>query len=447
MRISVVGLGKLGSPLAAVLATKGHDVVGADLDPDIVAQVASGIAPVMEPGVQVLTAAAHAAGRLTATTDVAEAVCRTEVTFIVVPTPSDDSGAFSLDAVLAAARTVGDGLRDREGFHLVVLTSTVLPGATSDRILPALEEASGRTCGDDFGLCYNPEFIALGSVVRDMLNPDMILIGESDERSGELLASIYASVCENEPAVSRMSFANAELAKLAVNTFVTTKISYANMLAEICERLPGGDVDVVSAAIGHDSRIGAKYLRGAVGYGGPCFPRDNVALATFARTLGLEATLAEATDAVNRRQLSRLVAVVDRVAEADAIVGVLGLAYKPDTTVVEASVGVGLANELAARGRRVVVHDPVALESANGQLEGSVEPKTAAADVLDLADLVVITTPWPEYRQIAPFGSGRPLVIVDCWRMLDEGEVDSSVVLIRLGSAPEGTRAPPRPSP
>jgi UDPglucose 6-dehydrogenase len=446
MRISVVGLGKLGSPLASVLATKGHDVVGADLDAYVVAQVASGVAPVSEPGLQDLTAAAHAAGRLSATADVADAVRRTEVTFVVVPTPSDESGAFSLDGVLAATRTIGEGLRDRDGFHLVVVTSTVLPGATSDRVLPALEEASGRTCGREFGLCYNPEFIALGSVVRDMFNPDLILIGESDERSGQLLASVYAGVCENEPWVSRMSFANAELAKLAVNTFVTTKISYANMLAEICERIPGGDVDVVSAAIGRDSRIGAKYLRGAVGYGGPCFPRDNVALATFARRLGVQATLAEATDAVNRHQLSRLVDVVDRVAKADAVVGVLGLAYKPDTTVVEESVGVGLANELAGRGRRVVVHDPLALESANSHLAGSVQPETTATDVLKLADVVVITTPWAEYRQIAAYGSGRPLVIVDCWRMLDEANVDGSVELVRLGSAPEEIRAASSPS-
>jgi UDPglucose 6-dehydrogenase len=446
MRISVIGLGKLGSPLAAVLASKGHDVVGADLDADVVDRVASGIAPVLEPGLQDLIGAAHVAGRLSATTDVAEAVRETEVTFVVVPTPSDEAGAFSVDAVLAAARTVGDGLRDRESFHLVVLTSTVLPGATSDRVLPAIEEASGRTCGTDFGLCYNPEFIALGTVVRDMLNPELILIGESDKRSGELLTSIYAGVCENEPAVARMSFVNAELAKLAVNTFVTTKISYANMLAEICERLPGGDVDVVSEAIGHDSRIGAKYLRGGVGYGGPCFPRDNVALATFARTLGVEATLAEATDAVNRHQLSRLVDLVDRVAEVDAVVGVLGLAYKPDTPVVEESVGVGLANELAARGWRVVVHDPLALESATGRLAGSVELKDAVADVLDLADVVVITTSWPDYRRIAPLTSGRKLVIVDCWRMLNKANLDSSVELIPLGLASEGRVAWPSSS-
>src|SRR5439155_6007964 len=134
--------------------------------------------------------------------------------------------------------------------------------------------------------CYNPEFIALGSVIRDMRNPDMVLIGESDQRSGEMLAGIHRGICESNPTIAHMNFVNAELAKLSINTFVTTKISYANMLAEICESLPGADVDVVTRAVGADSRVGLKYLKGALGYGGPCFPRDNLALAALFRQEG-----------------------------------------------------------------------------------------------------------------------------------------------------------------
>jgi UDPglucose 6-dehydrogenase len=329
---------------------------------------------------------------------------------------------------------VGRGLRERDAFHLVVLTSTVLPGATGGTVLPALEKASRKTCGVDFGVCYNPEFIALGSVVADLLRPDFILIGESDKRSGDLLASLYAGVCENEPAVARMGFANAELAKLAVNTFVTTKISYANMLAELCEQLPGGDVDVVTRAIGLDSRIGGKYLRGATAYGGPCFPRDNVALASFARSVGVEATLAAATDTVNRRQVSRLVEVVRRSAAGDAVVGVFGLAYKPDTYVADESVGVALANALAAGGTRVIVHDPIALENARPQLEPQVETGESVADVVSRIDIAVITTPWPEYRQLASVELSRGrLIVVDCWRILDGLPSSGEIETIRLG--------------
>src|SRR5205823_507099 len=171
----------------------------------------------------------------------------------------------------------------------------------------------------------------LGSVVRDMLKPDMILIGEFDQRCGDILEELYAGMCESEPHIQRMNFVNAELTKLSVNTFVTTKISYANMLAQVCETLPGADVDVVTSAIGCDSRIGNKYLKGALGYGGPCFPRDNVAFSALARANGVPALLAEATDQMNRRQVPRLAELILSRLPEGGTVGILGLAYKPDT--------------------------------------------------------------------------------------------------------------------
>ncbi len=176
--------------------------------------------------------------------------------------------------------------------------------------MPALERASGRRVGETLGLCYSPEFIALGNVIRDMLEPDMVLIGESDPRAGDVLERLYRGVCENDPPFRRMSLVNAELTKIAVNTYVTMKISYANALADMCERLPGADVDTVTDALGLDTRIGPKYLRGAIAYGGPCFPRDNKAFAVLARDLGAEPLLAEATDAVNVAQTDRLARIV-----------------------------------------------------------------------------------------------------------------------------------------
>ena len=178
-----------------------------------------------------------------------------------------------------------------------------------------LEKASGKRMGADFGLCYSPEFIALGSVIRDFLNPDMLLIGESDKRAGDFLQSLYAEVCENKPALARMSFVNAEITKLAVNTYVTTKISYANMLARICEKLSGANVDVITSALGLDTRIGSKYLKGAVSYGGPCFPRDNLALAQLAQQLGVPPDLAQTVDRFNRAQISWLADLVQHQSE------------------------------------------------------------------------------------------------------------------------------------
>src|SRR5262249_14869629 len=162
------------------------------------------------------------------TTDIAAAVRESDITFVIVPTPSEAGGAFTPRYVLDACRTIGGALRDLERFHVVVITSTVMPGCTGAEVKPVLEEVSGKKCGVDFGLCYSPEFISLGSVIRDFLNPDFILIGESDKKAGDLVASVYTQVCDNQPKVARMTWTNAELTKLALNAYVTTKISYAN---------------------------------------------------------------------------------------------------------------------------------------------------------------------------------------------------------------------------
>lgn len=435
MKIAVVGLGKLGAPLAAVLASKGHDVVGVDLYQDYVDAINNGVAPVVEPQLDDLIRAS--AGRLRATLDIAEAAT-CDATFIIVPTPTDPAtGTFTNRFVVAALGDLGAALRDRPDYHLVVITSTVMPGSTGGEIRQALELAAGRAVGDRLGLCYNPEFIALGSVVRNMLRPDFLLIGESDAKAGEMLESIYRSVVENNAPVTRMNLVNAELSKISVNTFVTTKISYANMLAELCERLPEADVDVVTAAIGCDTRIGHKYLRGSLGYGGPCFPRDNVAFSALARSLGARADIAEATDRINAFQVDRLAALVRSHLPVGGTVGILGLSYKPDTGVIEESQGVMLARQLADSGVPVVTHDPMAAEAAAAALGKAARPAATATDCLAAADVVVITTPWPEYGALTPEDlprrQGRRQAIIDCWRVLTAPGFAASADIIHLG--------------
>lgn len=433
MRIAVVGLGKLGAPLAAVMASKGNDVLGVDVNPEAVRLVNEGLAPVEEPGLQDLVTASR--DRLSATTELA-AAAEMDVTILLVPTPSDERGAFSNEYVLAAIDEIGRGLRERDDYHVLVVGSTVMPGSCDAVIRPALERASGRRVGETLGLCYSPEFIALGNVIRDMLEPDMVLIGESDPRAGDVQERLYARVCENDPPFRRMSLVNAELTKIAVNTYVTMKISYANSLADMCERLPGADVEAVTDALGLDTRIGGKYLRGAIAYGGPCFPRDNKAFGVLARDLGAEPLLAEATDAVNVAQTDRLARVVQSRLEPGSTVGILGLAYKPYTGVVEESPGVALARLLAEAGHEVRVYDPVATEAALQALEGLAHGASSVAELLAHSDVVVIATPWPEFAQLpvdALERQGRPTVVIDCWRLLPEGSYDGAVEIVRLG--------------
>jgi UDPglucose 6-dehydrogenase len=443
MKLSIIGLGKLGAPLAAVMAHKGHRVTGVDVSPDCVSAIERGRAPVSETGLAEMIRRNRK--RLSATMDYQEAIAASNITFIIVPTPSQPDGAFSLDYVIAAAGKIGAALREKDSWHLVVLSSTVMPGATEGSILPVLEASSGKKCGRDFGLCYNPEFIALGSVIRDMLNPDMILIGESDPRSVDLLEKLYTSVCDNQPRVHRMSFVNAELAKLSVNIFITAKISYANMLAQVAETLPGADVDVVTAAVGSDTRIGPKYLKGALGYGGPCFPRDNHAFAALARANGAPALLAEASDQLNGRQAPRLAELILRRLPANGTVGILGLSYKPNTGVIEESQGIALAEYLLAAGVRLAVYDPEAMEAAKARLPHSVTFVATAAQCAGLADVLAITTPWAEFRELSPqdLNRERRPTIVDCWRVLRPRKFRAVADYMTLGLGPEKDQSEP----
>lgn len=436
MRVSVVGLGKLGSPLAAALASKGHEVVGVDLNPAYVQRLQAGQAPVEEPRLQELIDAGRA--RLRATTSMAEAVRASELSIIIVPTPTGADGAFSNRHVLVAVQEIGQALRDKRDYHVVSVTSTVMPGSTGGEIAAALEASSGRRVGTDVGLCYNPEFVALGSVVRDLLEPDMILIGQSDARAGELLESLYRQLCEHRPPVARMNLVNAEITKIALNTFVTTKITYANMLSGICERLPGGDVDVVTRTLGLDSRIGRKYLQGGIGYGGPCFPRDNVAFALLARRAGARADIAEATDRLNRHQIDRLFAAATARLPAGAAIGVLGLSYKPDTGVIDESQGVALVKRLAEAGYRVTAYDPQALPNARAALGECFSAADSAQACVRGADRVVVTTAWPEFRALPASAFARanaPIEVVDCWRILEAGRLGASCTLVYPGKA------------
>src|SRR6266436_9458738 len=282
--VSVIGLGKLGAPMVAAIAARGVLAIGVDADAAKVDAIAKGVPPIFEP--RLAETLILAQGRLTATSNIEDAVRDSDITFIVVATPADADGSFSLRYVLPVCEAIGRALAAKREYHVVALTSTVMPGSTGGDVRETLEKASRKRAGIDFGICYSPEFIALGSVIRDFLNPDFTLVGEFDERSGVMLEHCYAEIIENGAPCKRMSLENAELTKLAVNTFVTTKIAYANMLAELCEGIPGGDVDVVSDALGADKRIGRPYLTGGLGFGGPCFPRDNLALSAFGRRLG-----------------------------------------------------------------------------------------------------------------------------------------------------------------
>lgn len=418
---SIIGLGKLGASMLAGMASRGMKVIGVDVSPQAVDAVNQGRAPVEETDLDATIN--RYSDNVRATLDYADAVQNSPISFVIVPTPSDERGAFSLKYAAAAFAALGRALREKDGYHVVVLTSTVLPGATRHGLLPVLERESGKKCGRDFGLCYNPEFIALGSVIRNFLNPDFYLLGQYDERSGDALEKVHQRVSANRAPIKRMSLENAEIAKIAVNSFVTLKISYANMLADICERVPGGDIDVVSDAIGTDSRIGRKYLSGGLGFGGPCFPRDNVALSFLGNHLGADTSILKANDAYNRSNGRRVLQKLEGSLPNGGLAAVLGLAYKPHSHVIEESAGIYLCQALEERGLKVKGWDPLAMGEAAKVLKNGVSLCPNIQTCLRDADIIFVATPDPAFRKLkaAEFHQhGKKTKVVDFWRCLDD---------------------------
>ena len=417
--------------MAAAYADRGFSVIGVDTNEQAVLAVNRRVSPV--PEAQVTELLQKNATRVRAVTDLREAVFWSDITFVIVPTPTDETGGFTPQYVLDVCEGIGRAIAEKGAYHLVVVTSTVMPGHSVERIIPALETASGKTCGKDFGYCYNPEFIAIGTVVRDLLNPDFILIGESDKKAGDTLNTFYTQAVPGA-AVKRMNPTSAELSKLSLNVFVTMKISFANSLAELCEQYPGADVDAITEAIGCDSRIGKKYLRAGVGFGGTCFPRDNRAFAALAPEGSGIILHAPVTDAINERNKQKIAALVLRASEGGKRVGILGLAYKSGTNVVEESHGMYAAQACVAAGRTVSVFEPAGYDHARKALGDGVTYCATLEECVGGADVLVVVNMDPAFEALpALVRDGQTMI--DPWRMF-RNKFDQSIKHVTLGLGP-----------
>lgn len=440
-KITLIGLGKLGLPFLAAFASRGFRVIGVDIDIDKLCKLSWGTFQLIEPGVKELLERYFE--NYWITNKVVDAVSQTDTTFVLVPTPSETSGAFSTQFVLNVCKDIAEALAQKSKYHLISILSTVMPGSMA-RIKEFLEKESGKQCGRDFGLCYSPELVAIGNILEGFLKPDFVMVGESDARAGRMLTEIYRDVFLNNPPVERSNFVNVELAKITLNAYITTKISFANSLAEICEKISGADATKVTDIIGQDRRIGKKYLKPALGYSGFCFPRDSRAFIHMAKELDIGAPISEATDAVNSRQINRVVTIVREQLPQNGVVSVLGIAFKPDTDTTEESQGLGIAQELANSGIQVLIHDPLRPENLENLLLDGMEWVPELDRAIRTVDIVAIANPCREYKDLKPGDFKKGATVIDCWKILDESEFrkgkkfaeteEDQVKLLRLGT-------------
>ncbi|QCC47397.1 UDP-glucose 6-dehydrogenase AglM [Halobellus limi] len=430
MQLSIVGSGYVGTTIAACFAEVGHDVVNVDIDEDIVATLNDGDAPIHEPGLDDLVAE-HAGDRLRATTDYG-AVRDTDATFLALPTPSEDDGHIDLSIMKAGARSLGAALAEKDGHHLVVTKSTVVPTTTEEVIAPILEEESGKTLGEDVDVGMNPEFLREGSAVEDFLSPDKVVLGSETERAAETLRDVFDPLVAraDDPPVVETGVAEAEMIKYANNGFLAAKISLANDIANICKEY-GIDSEEVLSAIGLDHRIGSAFLGAGVGWGGSCFPKDVAAIIAAARDVGYDPAMLEAAVEVNDRQPVRLLGRLREHLDPDgARVAVLGLAFKPGTDDVRNSRAIPLVEALLDANADVVGYDPVATENFREKYP-EIEYADSAGEALYGADAALVVTDWPAFADLdAEFDAMATPVVVDGRRIVTrrEGIVYESLV-------------------
>lgn len=398
MQIAVVGLGKLGLPLATLAASKGHSVVGIDKSVGTITSLNNGISRVDEPGLQeLLDQSIH---NMKFTTDFVEAKdC--EMAIIIVPTPTGSTGGFVSTFVSEAAWAMANEWKKSNDWKTFVIASTLMPGQTHDvaeLISWGMSSPSGEPRpGQDFGLVYSPEFIALGTVLRDMQHPDMVLIGADDSASRSHYLEYVKTIVQQDTPIIDMSIVDAEIAKISINTYLDMKIAYANNLSNICEGIPGSNAVDVLKAVGVDSRIGGKFLLPGGPPGGPCLPRDGVAFCAMAKAAGVDADLAAAAEAINDHQIERILAKL-----VGYSVVILGLTYKVGSSVTEMSLGSRLWKALADLGQSVAV-------SATPNIPLDIQ------ELINENEAVVIATPYPQYAKYDFKGK----FVVDPWRLLE----------------------------
>lgn len=389
----MIGLGKLGLPLAILLAKAGHQVIGIDLSEKRIDNILN---LSIEPEPKVLGMLEETLqSNLRVTNSFNGDFQETEISFLIVPTPSNVAGEFVNTYLESAIESIVENSKVSD--HVICVVSTVMPG-TCEFFEKHFIPSKMNNSKTNFRLAYSPEFVALGTVIDNMQLPDMVLIGVSEENVAGKLLPILKSFTLNNPQIKVMSLASAEIAKISVNTFVTAKISYANMIAELSDKIPGANKYHILDALGADTRIGVKYLNPGLGFGGPCFPRDNKAFAKIGDSLNVNTELAKATHSINLRQPKIIAERINtKYLQKHKTLVFLGLAYKPGSFVTEESQAVMLAKELSEKWDKIYVHDPLVADTSLFIGYNNVCSINSVSQI-QKSDLVVVAVRWKQYE-------------------------------------------------
>ena len=434
MKIAIIGLGFVGLSLTSVLASKGFNVVGIDVDKEKCRKISKGVSSFFEPNLE-KTLRKGLKNKLQIQSDIS-VVQDCDLIFVTVGTPQDKTGAIDLSIIKKAMNSLGKSIRKSKKQQTILVKSTVVPGTMKDIILPILENNSKKKAGKDFGLISNPEFLQESTAIRDTEFPHAVVLGGYKTKFMKNVERFFTKLHPKTPIIIT-NHQTAEMIKYANNSFLATKISFINQLSSICQKIPGANIDDIAKTIGLDPRIGKLFLNAGPGYGGSCLPKDMKALIKFAEITGVKPTLLNAVEDVNTKQLEEIISIAKKklgILESKKIT-ILGTSFKPNTDDIRDSIAIELIKKFLKRKVRVTVHDPRAIKNTKNVFKNKINYAKSISDAILGSQCVIIMTQWKQYEKLTnnDFKQMKKKLIIDCRRMLAEKQLDVDYYAIGLG--------------
>lgn len=420
MNISIIGAGYVGLITGTCFAELGNNITLVDIIPEKIEKINKGISPIYEQGLEDLLK--KNLDKIKATNKYEEAILNSDITFIAVGTPSNEDGSINLDYIKQASRNIGNILKNKSEYHVVVVKSTVLSETTEKVIIPEIEKKSGKKAGIDFGVCVNPEFLKEGKAIEDFMNPDRIVIGALDEQSSKVLESIYNDF---KCPILKTDLKTAEMIKYAANAFLAAKISLINEIGNICKKM-NIDTYEVAKGIGYDERIGNKFLNSGIGFGGSCFPKDVKALISKAKKIGYEPKILDAVIETNKHQPAMLLKILKKYLPnlKGKTIAILGLAFKPDTDDIREAPAIKIVDKLLKEESIVKAYDPIAIDNFK-QLFPNVIYCKNFEETIKNSDACLFLTEWDEFKKLnnTDFNLMKQKIIIEGRKILDKKKI------------------------
>ncbi len=435
MRIGIIGLGFVGLSLASVLGTKDYRIMGFDSDRTKSFEIKNGNSPFYEPKLEDTMRLALRKG-LTIEDNISSIIDNCKFIFITVGTPQRKDGSIDLSMVRSVIEQIGKLLKSTKNKPIIVVKSTVVPGTTINALLPILVKKSGKKAGKDFDVITNPEFLRESMAISDTINPHVVVLGGTKNKFMKSLEEFYQKLHRGIPIIVTNS-QTAELIKYTNNSFLATKISFINQISNICQSIPGANVEDVAKTIGLDPRIGSLFLNAGPGYGGSCLPKDVKAIINFSNKIGVNPVLLDAVEAVNDYQLENLILTVKKA--LGKIIGkkitILGLAFKADTDDIRDSVSIKLISLLLKNGAKITAHDPKAIDNTRKVFGNKISYSDSIDSALEDSECGIIVTPWKEYSNLTEkhLKVMKKRNIVDSRRMLNNHRLNMHYYPIGIG--------------